>query len=220
MTTGGFDAGKDIDFHAPIRPGDSITAISSIVDLYEKTGRSGSMWFVVYRQELRNQRGELVERFRMTEMRERIEVASKWDFLQPIPSDPPSIEERRTRAEAGSPFRWEGIDPASTDDLPLGQRVAQLTIDYTLPLIRIWEEVIPHYRNIHDDFEVAASAGTIAAALTRHSEPRMYQTSRPFTASHRPPQEERRSALLLRHVVSCFRAPYPTASALSAGKPK
>ncbi|MBU6281509.1 MaoC family dehydratase N-terminal domain-containing protein [bacterium] len=60
MTAGGFDAGKDIDFHAPIRPGDSITASSSIVDLYEKTGRSGSMWFVVYRQELRNQRGELV----------------------------------------------------------------------------------------------------------------------------------------------------------------
>ena len=59
-TAGGFDAGKDIDFHAPIRPGDAIVARSSIVDLYEKTGRSGSMWFVVYRQELRNQRGKLV----------------------------------------------------------------------------------------------------------------------------------------------------------------
>ena len=60
MTAGGFDAGKDIDFHAPIRPGDAIVARSSIVDLYEKMGRSGSMWFVVYRQELRNQRGKLV----------------------------------------------------------------------------------------------------------------------------------------------------------------
>jgi acyl dehydratase len=60
MSTGGFDAGRDIEFHAPIRPGDVITARSAIVDLYEKTGRSGSMWFVVYRQELRNQRGELV----------------------------------------------------------------------------------------------------------------------------------------------------------------
>jgi acyl dehydratase len=60
MNVGGFDAGKDLEFHAPIRPGDVITAKSSIVDLYEKTGRSGSMWFVVYRQELRNQRGELV----------------------------------------------------------------------------------------------------------------------------------------------------------------
>lgn len=60
MSIGGFDAGKDIEFHAPIRPGDVITARSRIVDIYEKTGRSGSMWFVVYRQELRNQHGELV----------------------------------------------------------------------------------------------------------------------------------------------------------------
>jgi len=60
MSVGGFDAGKDIEFHTPIRPGDVITARSRIVDLYEKTGRSGSMWFVVYRQELRNQRGDLV----------------------------------------------------------------------------------------------------------------------------------------------------------------
>ncbi|HZR71117.1 MAG TPA: MaoC family dehydratase N-terminal domain-containing protein [Burkholderiales bacterium] len=60
MSTGGFDAGKDIEFHAPIRPGDVITARSRVVDLYEKTGRSGSMWFVVYRQELVNQRGELL----------------------------------------------------------------------------------------------------------------------------------------------------------------
>lgn len=60
MSSGGFDAGKDIDFHAPIRPGDVITARSAIVEIYEKTGRSGSMWFVVYRQELQNQHGELI----------------------------------------------------------------------------------------------------------------------------------------------------------------
>ena len=60
MTRAGFDAGKDIEFGAPIRPGDRITATSSITEIYEKTGRSGSMWFVVYRQEIRNQRDELV----------------------------------------------------------------------------------------------------------------------------------------------------------------
>jgi acyl dehydratase len=60
MTRGGFDAGKDIELGAPIRPGDAITASSTIVDIYEKTGRSGSMYFLVFRQELRNQNGELV----------------------------------------------------------------------------------------------------------------------------------------------------------------
>ena len=60
MTTGGFDAGKDIEFGAPIRPGDVITATSTITELYEKTGRSGSMWFAVFRQHLVNQDGEMV----------------------------------------------------------------------------------------------------------------------------------------------------------------
>lgn len=55
-----FDAGKDIEFGVPIRPGDSIQVSSSIHDIYEKTGRSGSMVFVVVRITLANQRGELV----------------------------------------------------------------------------------------------------------------------------------------------------------------
>jgi len=60
MSIGGFDAGKDIELGVPIRPGDVITATSTITELYEKTGRSGSMWFVVFRQHLENQHGEMV----------------------------------------------------------------------------------------------------------------------------------------------------------------
>ena len=60
MSVGGFDAGKDIEFGVPVRPGDVITATSTITELYEKTGRSGSMWFVVFRQHLTNQNGETV----------------------------------------------------------------------------------------------------------------------------------------------------------------
>jgi acyl dehydratase len=60
MSLGGFDAGKDIELGVPIRPGDIITATSTITELYEKTGRSGSMWFVVFRQHLVNQHGEMV----------------------------------------------------------------------------------------------------------------------------------------------------------------
>ena len=60
MTRGGFDAGKDIELGAPIRPGDVITATSAITEIYQKTGRSGSMWFVVFRQHLANQDGAMV----------------------------------------------------------------------------------------------------------------------------------------------------------------
>ena len=55
-----FDAGKDIEFGVPIRPGDTIRVSSSVHDIYEKTGRSGSMVFVVVRITLTNQRDELV----------------------------------------------------------------------------------------------------------------------------------------------------------------
>ncbi len=54
----GFDAGKSVFCLRPIRPGDTLTATSKIHDIYEKTGRSGPMVFIVHRMEFRNQRGE------------------------------------------------------------------------------------------------------------------------------------------------------------------
>ena len=56
----GFDAGKDIECGVPVRVGDALTATSTVHDIYEKTGRSGSMVFVVLRTEITNQRGESV----------------------------------------------------------------------------------------------------------------------------------------------------------------
>ena len=56
----GFDAGKCVDAFLPIRPGDRLTARSHIADIYEKTGRSGSMLFIVHRMEFSNQEGEPV----------------------------------------------------------------------------------------------------------------------------------------------------------------
>ena len=56
----GFDAGKCVEVHAAVRPGDTLTGNSKIQDIYEKTGRSGQMIFVVHRMEFRNQNDELV----------------------------------------------------------------------------------------------------------------------------------------------------------------
>jgi hydroxyacyl-ACP dehydratase HTD2-like protein with hotdog domain len=55
-----FDAGKDIELGAPIRPGDVITIVSTLHEVYEKTGRTGSMIFVVVRFTMTNQRCEQV----------------------------------------------------------------------------------------------------------------------------------------------------------------
>ncbi|HYB89762.1 MAG TPA: MaoC family dehydratase N-terminal domain-containing protein [Candidatus Binataceae bacterium] len=56
----GFDAGKDVEFVRPVRAGDEITLTSYVKEIYEKTGRSGSMVFVVIRSTLRNQNREVV----------------------------------------------------------------------------------------------------------------------------------------------------------------
>jgi len=56
----GFDAGKCVEVHAPIRPGDHLTAKSQIHDIYEKSGRSGPMVFIVHRMEFYNQKEQLV----------------------------------------------------------------------------------------------------------------------------------------------------------------
>ncbi len=56
----GFDAGKDVEFVAPVRPGDKISLSSHVKEIYEKTGRTGTMVFVVIRSTLKNQKDEVV----------------------------------------------------------------------------------------------------------------------------------------------------------------
>jgi len=53
-------AGMEVDFIAPIRAGDRITMASRIKEVYEKTGRSGSMVFMVIGSTLKNQTGNVV----------------------------------------------------------------------------------------------------------------------------------------------------------------
>jgi len=60
LGSGGIDGGKRIEATAPIRPDDVLTSRTSIAEIYEKTGRSGTMVFVVHRMAFTNQRGEAV----------------------------------------------------------------------------------------------------------------------------------------------------------------
>ena len=65
----GFDGGKECQFFAPVRPGDTITGVDRIAEVYEKTGRSGSMIFIVRESELSNQNGEKVAIIRQSLIR-------------------------------------------------------------------------------------------------------------------------------------------------------
>ncbi len=56
----GINAGYDCTFHVPVYPGDTLTYMTRLADLYEKTGRSGTMRFVVRETTVTNQDGECV----------------------------------------------------------------------------------------------------------------------------------------------------------------
>ncbi len=65
----GFDGGKECHFIKPIRPGDTITGVDRIAEVYEKTGRSGNMIFIVRESEFTNQDGETVAVIRQSLIR-------------------------------------------------------------------------------------------------------------------------------------------------------
>lgn len=56
----GIDGGKTVAIHAPVRPGDVLTGRASIHDVYDKTGRSGTMVFIIHRMDFVNQDGTAV----------------------------------------------------------------------------------------------------------------------------------------------------------------
>ncbi len=53
-------AGQRVQVRAPIVAGDQLTASSHLKDVYPKTGRTGTMVFVVWETTFRNQYGEVV----------------------------------------------------------------------------------------------------------------------------------------------------------------
>ncbi len=64
---GGLKAGIDVEIESPVFAGDALRIASEVKDMYEKTGRTGTMVFVVVRSTLTNQHDQVVARvdFRM-----------------------------------------------------------------------------------------------------------------------------------------------------------
>jgi len=56
----GIDGGKSIEWHRPMHAGDRLHATVQIGDIYDKTGRSGTMVFIVNRMTFTDEQGRLV----------------------------------------------------------------------------------------------------------------------------------------------------------------
>lgn len=64
-----FNAGQRCEFYAPIRPGDTITMKARVTDVYEKTGRTGKMVFIVRQTTYENQQGEKLAMVEQSQVR-------------------------------------------------------------------------------------------------------------------------------------------------------
>ena len=63
------DGGSDWEYYHPVRAGDTITAVTRLVDLREREGRAGRMVFVVHETTYTNQFGQVVAKQRSTMIR-------------------------------------------------------------------------------------------------------------------------------------------------------
>lgn len=60
FTGGGLNAGYDCTWYGVVYPGDTLTYSTCVADLYDKTGRSGTMHFVIRETTVSNQHRETV----------------------------------------------------------------------------------------------------------------------------------------------------------------
>jgi hypothetical protein len=66
---GWLNGGNRFEHIEPVKVGDRITATSKVADVYEKTGSSGSLLFIIFETEYVNQHGTTVARLRGTAIR-------------------------------------------------------------------------------------------------------------------------------------------------------
>jgi acyl dehydratase len=66
---GWLNGGNRFEYLEPVWAGDRITATGRVADVYEKTGSSGSLLFIIFETEYVNQDGRTVARLRGTAIR-------------------------------------------------------------------------------------------------------------------------------------------------------
>ena len=66
---GWLNGGNKFEYLEPVLVGDRVIAQTKLLDVYEKTGGSGNLLFLVFETEIKNQHGRIVARLRGTGIR-------------------------------------------------------------------------------------------------------------------------------------------------------
>ncbi len=149
-----FSAGNEAEYHTSIRPGDVITGASSVVDIYEKTGRSGNLLFALAEAQLTNQRDQLVKVLRHTLV-----------FIFDRAGDPPRTAERVLVVPEGDPHQqWASRAAAETrgalfDDVVEGESLPTFQRYTDLMNFNRYAAVNDEFVYHHADLDVANSRG-------------------------------------------------------------
>ncbi|HEY49690.1 MAG TPA: hypothetical protein G4O13_06565 [Dehalococcoidia bacterium] len=139
-----FQAFNEYQFFIPLRPGDSITSISKIGDIYERESTSGGgrMVFIRMDNEHRNQRGELVGI--TSEAMVSIEGSSSKGTGSSQTTAPEKVESQLPRT--GQVY---------FEDIDIGTRLPPLVKEITLFTILKWAAAVNDYGPHHFDYQFA-----------------------------------------------------------------
>ena len=66
---GWLNGGNRFDYLEPVKVGDRITATGRVADVYEKSGSTGNLLFIIFETDYVNQHGDLVARLKGTAIR-------------------------------------------------------------------------------------------------------------------------------------------------------
>ena len=147
-----FHAGDDMEFFSLPRVGDRLTAHPYLKDIYEKSGRNGSLAFYVVRTDWKNQRGETVTSHDMNLVwMEQSGERRRQSAKTLAPRDPPSM----------APPRPLDLPRVDFEDLTPGQTLSSKMIRVTVPTVVRWAMATEAFRRDHYDYEFATQVAGV-----------------------------------------------------------
>ena len=141
-----FHAGDDMEFFSLPRVGDRLTAHTYLNDIYEKSGRNGSLAFYVVRTDWKNQHGETVANHDMNLVWMEQSGERRRQSAKPLePRDPPGMPPPR-------PLDLPRVD---FEDFTEGEALPGKMIRVTVPTVVRWAMATEAFRRDHYDYEFA-----------------------------------------------------------------
>ena len=137
-----FSAFNEYQCFHPLRPGDMITSVCKLGDIYERDGRSGKMVFIRIDNEHRNQRDELVGI--TSEAMVSLEGSSA---KSSTPDEPTPVEKVEPQPASKEQVYY--------DDVEVGTQMPPMVKEFTLFTILKWGAAVNDYGPHHFDYKFA-----------------------------------------------------------------